>query len=369
MTNQEKITGIILAGGNSSRMGSDKALILFKGRRLIEYGIGILKEFCNNILISTHNDALGEFGFQLVSDNFTDIGPLAGLEAGLRKSETRINIIAPCDTPFLSCSMLKKLIDNSEKYDATIPAHKNGKIEPLIGYYSRDILPVILNQIEKGDYKIQNLLKQINTSYLPFEDESMFMNLNSPVDIEKSKQKKQQPDILPFRNILLIAGSGRNVGKTKLACEIITYFSKKQNVIGVKISQHSHPVGAGQKIIASGDEFTVVEEMLESSKDSSRMKQAGAKKVFYIQTIPEKLSDAINSIRNEISTGPVVCESGGLCKIIDPGVFIFVQEDTIPENKKHYLSHNPVAVKSLNGIPEFDIYNLSYSHNGFTMKK
>lgn len=369
MTIQENITGIILAGGNSRRMGSDKAMIPFKGMRLIEYSISILKKFTNNILISSNNGALAVAGFQLVTDNFTGIGPLAGLEACLRKSESRINIVVPCDTPFLSTSMLKNLLENTGKSDATIPVHKNGKIEPLVGYYSRDILPVIVNQIEKGDYKIQHLLKQINTNYILIEEDNIFRNLNSPADIELSQQSIQQKEKMFFPKILLIAGTGRNVGKTRLACEIITNLSKTHDVTGLKISHHSHPVEAEQNVIASGDGFTVVEEMLESSKDSSRMKLAGAKRVFYIQTLPEKLSEAFFSIYSEISNGPVVCESGGLIEIIEPGIFLLVKGDTIPEGKKHYLSQNPVIVRSVNGSPEFDSNCLDFRDNRFAFKK
>ena len=97
-----------------------------------------------------------------------------------------------------------------------------------------------------------------------------------------------------YPNILLIAGTGRNVGKTLLACEIIEHLSKTAILIGVKISHHFHPVEEGQKVIANTQDYLIIEESFITNKDSSRMKQAGADKVFYIQARQENLMDAFD---------------------------------------------------------------------------
>lgn len=168
-------------------------------------------------------------------------------------------------------------------------------------------------------------------------------------------------------NILLIAGTGRNVGKTLLACEIINHFSKKTAVIGVKISSHQHPIGPGQKIIANTNHFQVIEESLITNKDSSRMVQAGAFKAFYIQSGHNNLEGAFQTIEPELIGNAVICESGGLHQFIKPGIFFLVSENTIPENKKHFLNYNPVIVNSVNGIPDFDMDSVQYYANIFTL--
>ncbi|MDZ7777978.1 MAG: molybdenum cofactor guanylyltransferase [Bacteroidales bacterium] len=111
-----------------------------------------------------------------------NIGPLGGMEACLRFSGTIGNLFMPCDTPFLTVDFWEQLLSYAGTYDAVIPASDNGKTEPLTGYYSREILPKIIAQIEKGDYKVQNLLKKINTKYLPVENPALLKNINSPQD-------------------------------------------------------------------------------------------------------------------------------------------------------------------------------------------
>jgi molybdopterin-guanine dinucleotide biosynthesis protein A len=178
-----EITGIILAGGKSSRMGTDKALIDVKGKKLIEYSIAVMKTICHHILISANDPVYEEFGFPVIADNFKEIGPIAGLEACLRYSKTKINLVAPCDSPFLKSNLFSEILKNVEGYEATVPILKDGKVEPLAGYYSKEALPTIIQQIEKGDYKLQNLLKAINTKYIAITDANCLANINTPQDL------------------------------------------------------------------------------------------------------------------------------------------------------------------------------------------
>ncbi len=100
---KEEVTGIILSGGKSSRLGEEKGLALFNGKPLIQYAIDILKPVCDKIIISANNqlDEYAKFGFEIVEDQVKGIGPMAGLIAGLNKSVTRYNFVLSCDTPFV----------------------------------------------------------------------------------------------------------------------------------------------------------------------------------------------------------------------------------------------------------------------------
>lgn len=188
-TYEDKITGIIIAGGKSTRMGRDKALINFKGKKLIEYAIDLLKAFTNNVIISANENKYAGYGFPVVADNFPDLGPLSGLESALRQSETRNNIVVPCDTPFLNAGLYEDLLRYSVNYDAVVPVSKGGNTEPLIAFYSKEILPVIDRQIKNQDYKMQNLLKAINTKFLLVENSDILSNLNTVSDLNKSREK------------------------------------------------------------------------------------------------------------------------------------------------------------------------------------
>jgi molybdopterin-guanine dinucleotide biosynthesis protein A len=182
-----KITGIILAGGKSSRMGTDKALIDVNGKKLIEYSIAVMKAICHHVIISANDPVYEEFGLPVVADNFKDIGPMAGLEACLRYSKTQVNLVAPCDSPFLNINLFREILKNIEGHEATVPILKDGKVEPLAGCYSKEALPAIIQQIEKGDYKLQNLLKAINTKYIAITDTNCLANINTPQDLGNIK--------------------------------------------------------------------------------------------------------------------------------------------------------------------------------------
>lgn len=132
---------------------------------------------------------------------------------------------------------------------------------------------------------------------------------------------------MEFLNMIIIAGSGRNVGKTSLVCELIRCFSSKHELVGLKISPHFHQKSSDNKLIRQSDHFVIYKETdAESGKDSSRMLSAGARKVFYIESDDKYLPDALNIILPEIQTGPVICESAAIRKFIHPGIFIFIEK-------------------------------------------
>jgi DNA polymerase III delta prime subunit len=155
-------------------------------------------------------------------------------------------------------------------------------------------------------------------------------------------------------NFLLIAGSGRNVGKTTLACAIINEISIKHEVHAIKISHHMHQTDSSVKLLEQHTFYTLSEDIGTSQKDSSRFLKAGAKRSFYLQTAPDKLAEVVPLIRKMFSEHFVICESGGLHTFIQPAMFIVVKGDEIPQNKMHLLSYNPILVESNKGNPKFE---------------
>jgi len=151
--------------------------------------------------------------------------------------------------------------------------------------------------------------------------------------------------LLYHPNIILIAGAGRNVGKTTLACKIIEHLSKKHDVTGLKISPHIHESDYAIDPLIKSENFIISKEQNNTEKDSSKILKAGAENVYYVQTKQDYLEDAFLKLLPFVSQGPVVCESGGLHTLIKPGLFIFVHKGKeIPENKRSYLEFNPLSV-------------------------
>jgi hypothetical protein len=163
--------------------------------------------------------------------------------------------------------------------------------------------------------------------------------------------KEAVGDGLPFSNLLLISGSGRERGKTLLACNIIRKWKAQDKIIAVKISAHIHEDPASLNVVVHSEGFTIWEEKTISSKDSGRFLEAGADKVFYIEAVDQYLLQAFQSVYGICGDKAlIICESGGLGKFISPGVMLFVQHenDNLDMNKEvlRQLSHRVIFSSS-----------------------
>jgi molybdopterin-guanine dinucleotide biosynthesis protein A len=188
-----EVTGIILAGGKSSRMGTDKGLQELCGKPLISYTIKVLSELCNSIIISTSSDAYQSFGYKTVADEIPGIGPMGGIYTALKQSNTEKNLLLSCDLPFVSMELLSFILKNSEGYQVTVPWEGNHHYEPLCGFYHLSVLEQIQGFIEENNYKLPDLFKEIAINRLvinkelDFYTEELFLNVNSKHDLARAE--------------------------------------------------------------------------------------------------------------------------------------------------------------------------------------
>ena len=357
------ITGIILAGGESSRMGVNKPLVSFHGKSLIEYSITLMKRICKEVIISASHPHYETFGLPVIRDNYPSIGPLGGIEASLAYSATKHNLVISCDTPFVCLNVYFEILRNLNGELAVVPRIKGHKPEPLTAYYSKEILPIIQRQIKNEKYKIQDLLKEANVKFVEFTQSGSFGNLNTFEDMEKVSSALKQD----FPNLILIAGDRRKVGKTLLACKIIKHLSAYCQVIGIKISPHFHVQQDERNIICKNDKYVVIDEQSETTKDSSLMLQAGAKRVFFIMAKTEHLTEAFSFRRDQLVNHAIVCESGGLHEVVQPGLFLFVKKRDEQMQKKGLLKYAPVLVTNHKNVLDFDEQCIGYNNNQITL--
>jgi len=186
---KEEIGGIIMAGGMSSRMGADKALVIFEGKRLIDYAIDLLRHFCSEIIISTNQRAHGELGFQTVGDVYQKCGPVGGLHAALAETNFDHNIVISCDVPFVQPELIELLLANTGGFDAVVPVHKCG-IEPLVGIYRKEMASFFETQLIERNYKLQEVihsskLNLLDVNHLVAKYPRLFDNMNSMEEINK----------------------------------------------------------------------------------------------------------------------------------------------------------------------------------------
>lgn len=189
---EDQLTGIILSGGKSSRMGEEKGLVDFHGKPLISYAIDFLHSISDSIIIGANHELerYRKFGHLIVEDEIKEIGPIGGLLSTLKHSSSERNFVISCDMPFINSALLNFLLQNMQDADVAAATHDEGKIEPLCGIYSKKIIPEIEAAIEKGHYKLLDLFNmvrfkaiKIDTS-LPFYNDQLFYNINRPEDIK-----------------------------------------------------------------------------------------------------------------------------------------------------------------------------------------
>jgi molybdopterin-guanine dinucleotide biosynthesis protein A len=181
-----KISGYILAGGRSSRMGSDKALLMVQGEPLLQHMKNLIQPFCDQVFISGSNPEYSKFDVPLIPDIFSGCGPIAGLYSSLHYSSTEWNLIISVDVPFVNEELIRLLIANALGCDCVIPRHESG-VEPLVAMYNRSCLPVLEEMIKIGNFKLQNLISILDTKYLNCNDliqkhPRLFHNLNRKED-------------------------------------------------------------------------------------------------------------------------------------------------------------------------------------------
>lgn len=168
-------------------------------------------------------------------------------------------------------------------------------------------------------------------------------------------------------NLLLIAGNGRNVGKTFLACSIINQLSQKTPVCGVKITPHFHAFEE-KDVLLKNDNIIILEEKQQSQKDSSLMLRAGAERVLFVMTKKDALGESMEQLLPLLPDSAIVCESGGLHEYVEPGLFLFVNLNDREIQKKHLLDYNPVYVHNSGKNFDLDIKTIEFSNHQFRLK-
>ena len=177
-----------------------------------------------------------------------------------------------------------------------------------------------------------------------------------------------------FKKLLLIAGTGRNTGKTLLASSIIERFSPDLKITGLKISPHFHNGTESLQSLYKNENFNIYQETsLTSLKDSSRMLKAGAHKVFYIECYDEYMQEAYNKFLELADvSGPIICESLALRKYVRPGIFFIVDSKYILNKKQDVLDIKQKAdlfIETDNENSASIINRISYNHNSWMLEK
>jgi molybdenum cofactor guanylyltransferase len=193
---------IILSGGQSRRMGTNKALLPISEKPNIErIKEELEKNFEEMILVTNHQEVYDFLKIKMVSDHYPGKGPLAGIHAGLLATSHEVNLVVACDMPFVSAGLGAILVENLREYDAVVPII-GGTKHPLFAVYRKKIVEEIKTCLENNSLRMIHLLANINVLYMTEEDlqsynkeslEQIFFNMNHPEEYEWAKGKAEAP--------------------------------------------------------------------------------------------------------------------------------------------------------------------------------
>ncbi len=185
-----EMAGIVLAGGQSTRMGKDKASLPWKGSDLLNEVLSRLAPVCRElIVVSNVSRKIVLPNVRVVPDNYNFCGPLAGMQAGICASNYAYNFIAGCDMPYINTQTVAYIGTTALGYDAAVP-FIDGHFNPLHGVYHRNCLAYIEQLLGQGSYRIADFYNKIKLRYISIEEISQYdpelktlTNINTPDDL------------------------------------------------------------------------------------------------------------------------------------------------------------------------------------------
>jgi len=189
------ISSVVLAGGQSKRMGVNKAFLEVGGRPIIERLIDqVLVVGQQVILVTNSPHEYAHLGYPTVPDVYPGKGSLGGIYSGLRAARYRHALVVACDMPFLNVSLLRYMISLAPEYDVVVPRTEQG-VEPLHALYSKACLPAMERLLQQDHLKVISFYSQVRVRYVEQEEiETLdprhlsFFNINSPRDLEWARE-------------------------------------------------------------------------------------------------------------------------------------------------------------------------------------
>ena len=179
-------TLLVLAGGDSRRMGRSKPWIEVGNTVLLRYVVERLAPAFSEVMVSFAEPEQMEqhIPYRVVFDRKRNAGPLAGLEAGLMAAHHEVLFAVACDMPYVTQSAAEVAVAAARSCDAAIPRH-DGLFEPVCGAYRKTALPAIVGALDVGHYTAHEVAEQLDVTWLEGLDPAQFESLNTPADLDR----------------------------------------------------------------------------------------------------------------------------------------------------------------------------------------
>jgi molybdopterin-guanine dinucleotide biosynthesis protein A len=193
-------TGFLLAGGKSSRMGTDKAFLQFRGKPLLENTLAVMRRACSSVTIVGDPAEFGAYG-GVVADVFAGCGPLAGIHAGLKSSSSELNFFLAVDMPYVSAELIALLLGVAAQSDAVVVVPRTTRgLQPLCAVYRRSFAAVAEGALRARKYKVDAAFAGLPIRVVDEAElvrhgfsEHDFFNVNTPEDLRLAEDSTKRP--------------------------------------------------------------------------------------------------------------------------------------------------------------------------------
>lgn len=192
-------SAIVLAGGQSLRLGYNKVLEIVGDRSLLEQVISCVASLSSEIIVvATEEQVIPQFkdypDVQVVTDIYPGKGPLGGIYTGLKTSTSTCNLVVAADMPFLNCALLGYMLGLADGVDLVAP-RVEGQIEPLHAVYMQGCLGVIEKMMKEGVLGVHKLFSRVNVRYVEADEiarfdpeQRSFFNINTEGDLQMARK-------------------------------------------------------------------------------------------------------------------------------------------------------------------------------------
>ena len=197
--------GLVLAGGKSTRFGSNKALVKLEGKPLIAHVVDIALHVADEVVVAIGRESnilvyrkLFPKSVTVIKDRLRTKSPLVGILTGLQVMKSGYSMVLSCDTPFVKDDVLKLLFKRAVHSEAAIPKWANGDIEPLQSVYKvKSVIPATRLALHRQEFRIVDMIKRLNrVTYVPVRDIKRmdsglitFFNVNTQSDLRRAARQ------------------------------------------------------------------------------------------------------------------------------------------------------------------------------------
>lgn len=184
-------SGIILAGGKSSRMGTTKGLLDLRGKPFIAHSLQALQPWARDLYIVSDDPVYDTYPVTRIEDIWKDCGPLGGLYSGLSETKSPYNIVLSCDVPFVNGTVLNLLVNGIDTDFDVVQLESEGRSHPLIAIYHKDCSSHFKEVLERGERRLRVALESLRVKTIPLDTQlaPLVRNINTQTEYQIIKNE------------------------------------------------------------------------------------------------------------------------------------------------------------------------------------